>query len=81
MRIVKRRICRQIAYCDHNISDLFTFRQIGREKRERETIITHLSLSFLLQISLSTRNVSSYTGLNFINELLNLMLSHELNTW
>ena len=36
MRIVKRRLCRPIAYCDHNISDLFTFRQIGREKLERE---------------------------------------------
>ena len=91
MRIVKRRLCRPIAYCDHNISDLFTFRQIGREKRararerererERESILTHLSLSFLLQISLSTRNVSSYTGLNFINELLNLMFSPEFDTW
>ena len=37
MRIVKRRLCWPIAYCDHNISDLFTFRQIGREKLERES--------------------------------------------
>ena len=88
MRIVKRRLRRPIAYCDHNISDLFTFRQRERERererergRERESILTHLSLSFLLQISLSTRNVSSYTGLNFINELLNLMFSPEFNTW
>ena len=43
MRIVKRRLCRQIAYCDHNISDLFTFRQIGREKREREREYTYTS--------------------------------------
>ena len=47
------------------------------DQTARMRLLTMLSCAFVvfLQISLSTRNVSSDTGFNFIIDLLNLMFS------